>query len=206
MLCPVFKYGAKTKLTCGFVQLLPTEHVKIEDIILATGVHTNLYYHQIKVLSTDGPFCEGGDSGSLVFIQERKNMQNPILRCIGMVVGVSSDGSGIVTPIDKVLESFSLKRDCLISPRTPVQIPGTSQDASKGSSHDTERIFAILDKMNSKIDKIDGISNDISDLKDSVEQLTKDNFETKNSVGELKLDNVRVQQQLEKLGTDSLNK
>ena len=117
-----------------------------------------------------------------------------------------SDGSGIVTPIDKVLESFSLNRDCLISVRMPVQIPSTSQDASQGSSQNMERIFAILNTMNSKIDKIDGISNDISDLKDSVEQLTKDNIETKNSVGELKLDNVRMQQQLEKLGTDSLNK
>ena len=92
-------------------------HARLENIDLAIeegyGPHnmtsSNRFrmFGQYEIYSTcNEPFAKPGDSGSLVFMLRDNNEDD--LVCIGMVIGISSHGSCIVTPIVHVLRAFNL--------------------------------------------------------------------------------------------------
>lgn len=47
-------------------------------------------------------FCQEGDSGAAVFLLD----SNSVLNCIGIVIGILSDCTVVVTPIEKVMQGL----------------------------------------------------------------------------------------------------
>jgi hypothetical protein len=52
-------------------------------------------------------FTQAGDSGSGVFLVDNKDS----LHCIGMLIGVCSDMTAVVTPINNILQILGHKMD-----------------------------------------------------------------------------------------------
>lgn len=50
-------------------------------------------------------FCQEGDSGAAVFLLDDDNK----LYCIGMVIGIMSDFTSVVTPIQNILDILGRK-------------------------------------------------------------------------------------------------
>ena len=104
------------KFTVGTLQLCET-HARLENISLTveegygprdmTVSNRFRMFGQYEIYSTcHEPFSKPGDSGSLVFMLRDNNEDD--LVCIGMVIGTSSHGSCIVTPIVHVLRALNL--------------------------------------------------------------------------------------------------
>ncbi|XP_060588932.1 uncharacterized protein LOC132744291 [Ruditapes philippinarum] len=71
---------------------------------------TTLYkQYQIKSCDKNIPFCKQGDSGALVFMEDNTG-EETTLRCIGMLVGLTDDNSGYVTPITAILDELKVKQ------------------------------------------------------------------------------------------------
>ena len=92
-------------------------HARLENISLAieegygpqdmTVSNRFRMFGQYEIYSTcNEPFAKPGDSGSLVFMLRDNNEYD--LVCIGMVIGTSTHGSCIATPIESVLRALNL--------------------------------------------------------------------------------------------------
>jgi hypothetical protein len=111
----VQKYGCVTGNTTGVIEFNNCVIREIDFKSLMTPndesrTEFSLFkqYH-IKPSTEDIMFCKPGDSGSLVFMKDRTG-GDVDLRCIGMVVGWWSDGSGVVTPISPILDELKVKQ------------------------------------------------------------------------------------------------
>ena len=112
----VVKYGCETKFTCGTLELEGT-HVRFVNLQLGLeeegcfnsmdqGMQFKMFCQREVNSAGPEPFVKPGDSGSLVYMLQNNNEQD--LVCIGMVIGQSSHGSCIITPIADVLRSLNL--------------------------------------------------------------------------------------------------
>ena len=160
----VVKYGSESKFTTGTLQLNET-HVRLENISLAieegygqqdmTVSNAFLMYGQYEVKPrSEEPFAVAGDSGSLVLML-RNNCENDLV-CIGMVIGISTHGSCIVTPIGNVLDALNpplrltrFENSSLMAPRasssasndnTLQLILGSINDLKQSTTHSIEAL------------------------------------------------------------------
>ncbi|XP_060602760.1 uncharacterized protein LOC132755847 [Ruditapes philippinarum] len=105
----VIKFGKQTGLTKGAIQTRNMA-VRLRDdmghIQYGGRIQSRLMLKQLQVDSFARKiFFEQGDSGSAVFSVDRNNK----LHCIGMAIGVTSDYTCIVTPIQEILERLGKK-------------------------------------------------------------------------------------------------
>jgi len=88
----VCKQGPTTGTTFGtIVDLSMTFHMTLPNSYTFTD--------QMVVAGTGGPFCDNGDSGSLVVTSQGLNP-------VGLLFARDSDQNAIVTPIDRILTQF----------------------------------------------------------------------------------------------------
>jgi len=100
----VVKFGSETHLTSGYLiadgtQVRPTA----TNLGLPVG-GTFTTKNQIEVASLDGHnvFFQPGDPGSAVFTRR----EDGSLECIGMAIGMTSNLSAVVTPINAILKEL----------------------------------------------------------------------------------------------------
>ena len=102
--CPVVKFGATTGLTMGVLRSFGSA-VQVGKFSLPGD---NIQLHQqLEVLSEGQMFAKEGDSGSLVFCTFR-NGESTELKALGLLVGGTANGNGIVTPIWAILDKLQL--------------------------------------------------------------------------------------------------
>ena len=96
-------------------------------------------FGQREIYSTFGePFATAGDSGSLVFML-RDNKEDDLV-CIGMVVGTSSHGSCIMTPIENVLNALNLPLRLTRFDRTD----NRQEEATGGTSSPSDNTLQLI--------------------------------------------------------------
>ncbi|XP_060602756.1 uncharacterized protein LOC132755843 [Ruditapes philippinarum] len=105
----VIKFGKQTGLTKGAIQIRNMA-VRLRDetghIQCGSRMQSRLMIQQLQIDSFARKiFFEKGDSGSAVFSVDKTNK----LFCIGMAIGVMSDKTCIVTPIQNILERLGQK-------------------------------------------------------------------------------------------------
>ena len=139
----VVKFGIASGLTSSQVRL-NSMHARVYHDSLSFETHGNdmnwrqefMLFNQYEVhSSTRQPFCEPGDSGSFVF----NVTENSELECIGMVIGRSSSGSCIMTPIKEVLKAFNLPETL-----TSFETPSSSQRTETDSSSSQTQLMSTL--------------------------------------------------------------
>ena len=142
----VVKYGCGSGLTSSHVRLNGM-HARVYHDSLAfkrrvggvDRIKQFMLYNQYEVhSSTRQPFCEPGDSGSFVF----KVNGNSELECIGMVVGISSYGSCMMTSIKDILKVFNLPEEL-----TSFAPPTGSQNSEQDFSSNTSQILSTLETL-----------------------------------------------------------
>lgn len=104
------KYGAITRLTYG---LLNVTGAAVNKWNPNNSANERIRLHQQIEIYPDGddatqPFAKEGDSGSLVFTVPENGDDEEDICAIGMIVGGTTYGSVIVTPIWAILERFDL--------------------------------------------------------------------------------------------------
>ena len=156
------KYGSESKFTAGTLKLFQT-HARLENISLdieegfgphdMTSVNRFRMFGQLEVYSNTGEtFAKMGDSGSLVFML-RNNKEDDLV-CIGMVVGMSSHGSCIMTPISNVLSALNLPLR-LARFEQPISAQPEAH-ASNATSHDsTQLILGSIQLLKQSIDAME---------------------------------------------------
>ena len=116
----VVKYGATTGHTFGTVRLFgPAVHAHTTSFI---PEQDKVQLHQqLEVFSpspSDLKFSDEGDSGSLVFLQSDQN-----IRALGLLVGGTTYGTTIVTPMWAVLSKLDLPLQLLNFASGPCMLP-----------------------------------------------------------------------------------
>lgn len=107
---PVFKNGLITGLTRGLVifdgcTILLRRHSAC--IPYEAGQDVLDAQNQIEIGSSGEDFASVGDSGALVFINDDERTP-PTPRIIAMVIGTTSYGTTIATPIEPVLDALQI--------------------------------------------------------------------------------------------------
>ena len=99
-------------------------------------------------------FADEGDSGSLVHLVSENNGEQSI-RAIGMLVGGTTYGTGIVTPIWAILDNFDLPNQLLASDDQRIRklYRGMTDVKTELTSIKTERVN-IKTELSSKIDSL----------------------------------------------------
>ena len=102
----IIKFGRTSGLTKGALRLTKmvvknaTETGQIQH---GSRMQTHVMSNQIQIDSFQRKiFFDAGDSGSAVFLVDKNNK----LHCIGMAIGVTPDGTCMVTPIKSILEEL----------------------------------------------------------------------------------------------------
>ena len=186
----VVKYGSESGFTLGTLQLFQA-HARYDNISLViedgyephdmTTVNRFRMFGQLEVYSTcNEPFAVVGDSGSLVFML-KDNYEDDLV-CVGMVVGTSTHGSCIITPIADVLRAFNLPLCLSRFAHSPqIRVPTGASSDPPPSLDNTLRL----------------ILSEISELKQSTQQ-SIDNLKhyTKQSIDDLEMRFISREQRL----------
>lgn len=112
---PCIKCGARSGLTSGSISLNGLAARYRHCDINFTNPPSQSVYPYLKQLEIHGiskrSFALEGDSGSLVFQVDSPGdlKEDDKLFCIGMVVGGTSHGSTVVTPINAILEALNAR-------------------------------------------------------------------------------------------------
>lgn len=110
--CTVVKYGAETRHTVGILRSCGSAvHKRSPSFNLNDKVQL---HQQLEILAIkDGrPFAAEGDSGALVFLFSRTG-DKTCIRALGLLVGGTTYGSTIVTPIWAVLKKLGLPQQLM---------------------------------------------------------------------------------------------
>lgn len=134
--CTVVKYGIQTGHTIGILHSCGSAVHKRSP---SFNPDDRIQLHQqLEVFARkddqDQPFAAEGDSGSLVFLLSHTDNKTNI-RALGLLVGGTNYGSGIVTPIWAVLKKLGL----------PQQLMSFHDKGakSKSANNDNERLRKI---------------------------------------------------------------
>lgn len=160
--CTVVKYGIQTGHTIGILRSCgPAVHKRSPSFNPDDRIQL---HQQIEVFARKGdqdkPFADEGDSGSLVFLVSRIGNKTSI-RALGLLVGGTNYGSGIVTPIWAVLKKLGLPQQLMPFHERAAESQSLNNDnerlqkiESDVASHkvNTEQRFCIIEQ---KIDNID---------------------------------------------------
>ncbi|XP_061180562.1 uncharacterized protein LOC133189170 [Saccostrea echinata] len=174
----VIKIGASSGITLGWLRTGRSCAQIIDDYdIDIDGLFRIRLFGQLEVLpridpsqSSDShqPFVRSGDSGALVFSICN---DNPIvLKCIGIVVAMTSYGACLMTPIDKVLDALDLKYDCF----SKFSVPSSSQQTDSEDLRSllwsiTQQLTVVQSNMATKGD-IQNTNANIGNLKSDLEK------------------------------------
>ncbi|XP_062598499.1 uncharacterized protein LOC134259920 [Saccostrea cucullata] len=151
----VIKFGASTGFTIGDLYFNRVHARFMNQHISFYGTDIGpIMCNQIEIRNLpQGDFFSMGDSGSFVFCIN----PNKTLSCIGMAIGLSPSGSCLVTPIDRILQSFGLPQT-LESCYPGVSIkPDTTpiNPVLENISRFMESIQIQLNDLNRKVQEID---------------------------------------------------
>ncbi|XP_062606568.1 uncharacterized protein LOC134268345 [Saccostrea cucullata] len=147
----LIKCGAATGLTLGRLRSMESHAFIVnEDVKFSNNICK--FYHQMEVIplafqenfavKSLPPFISHGDSGSFVFMIV--NNSPLVLKCVGLAIAVTSYGSCLMTPIDKVLSALGLPSDCLMKLNPSETLDSTSNGQS-GVSEET--LTRLLERM-----------------------------------------------------------
>jgi hypothetical protein len=111
---PCVKWGAKSGFTRGMLRLAGAAVRWADepyDIGNPSSPSSVMYYNQLEIQGIGCPFALPGDSGALVFQLDPAQTEGEEhqLHCIGMVVGGTSTGTTLITPIRPILQALNVK-------------------------------------------------------------------------------------------------
>ncbi|XP_061180849.1 uncharacterized protein LOC133189516 [Saccostrea echinata] len=167
----LIKCGAATGLTLGRLRSMET-HAFIVNKDVKFSDNVCKFYHQMEVIplvypsdnftvKSFPPFITHGDSGSFVFMIVHNSPV--ILKCVGLAVAVTSYGSCLMTPVDKVLSALGLPSDCLMK-FNPSEAAFNTSNGQGGVSEET--LTRLLQRMQSNI------SQELAALEDNINSRT----------------------------------
>lgn len=111
---PCVKSGHITGFTKGMLGLEGAAVRWINDLIYLDNLSSQrsiMFYKQLEIQRVgEKPFADQGDSGAFVFQLDpaQKEDEDHMLHCICMVVGGTSAGYTIATPIEPILGTFNV--------------------------------------------------------------------------------------------------
>lgn len=151
----IVKYGAQTKLTYGRVQITGAainnwnpKNLPHEKIRLHQQIEVNPMFPVLK-------FADIGDSGSPVFLVS-ENSGEQSMRAMGMLVGGTTYGTGIVTPIWAILDKFDLPNQLLTSDEQRIQkLNRGMNNMTTGMNH----MKTVMNHMTGKMEALDSKIN-----------------------------------------------
>ncbi|XP_062596794.1 uncharacterized protein LOC134258282 [Saccostrea cucullata] len=181
----VIKYGSQTRFTIGNFYF-DRVHIRFLNNTLdlpgRNGFAT--MYNQIEIQSLPhGTFFEAGDSGAFVFCIN----VDKTLSCLGMAIGSSTRGSCLVTPMTRILDSFSLPHS--LKPCSAFNPTNTSQGSQSEQQNNASAgvdLGTILLNLQTSITNIQTelgnfrseVQSEVGNLSAQVQEI-KDRFQTK---------------------------
>lgn len=151
--CHVVKYGGSTGLTIG---LLRSFGSAVQERRPSFHPDDKVQLHQqLEVFSIERLFAEEGDSGSLVFCVCRKD-ETIVLKALGLLVGGSTNGNGIVTPIWAILNKMHLPLQlfCFDVSQRKYDKSALESSSLQMLKADVDVLKAGLSNVNSRLDVI----------------------------------------------------
>ncbi|XP_052764648.1 uncharacterized protein LOC128206313 [Mya arenaria] len=140
------KYGSATSFTSGKINsdfdndgFLSIKERKIDEL-KPFVLHKQ---YEINAFSKDKPFANFGDSGAFVYCWRSTDD----LVCVGMIVGGTSDGKTVVTPINSILKTLG--------------VPKLKNFRKIKSEQLLKQLDAKVDQLESKVDNMQSGINEI---------------------------------------------
>lgn len=177
---PILKYGAGSGMTHGFLKIGRSSAKLSEYDVMVSNNRISHLYGMLEVLpvldptqpsDSYEPFVSTGDSGALVFALTSENPT--VLKCIGMVVALTSYGSCLMTPIHEIFDALGLEYNCFSKFDT------LELKKSNHATHET-RDFSFTEEisiLHSKLENIatkkdvDYIQESLNDMKVKIDHL-----------------------------------
>lgn len=142
------KYGAQTGFTTG---KLKTIGAAVKKWNPNDNPNENIRLHQQIEIDTEVNDCKKtfawhGDSGSLVLAILENSEYGEGMRAIGILVGGTTYGSAIVTPIWAILESFNL----------PLKLLTFNEQSIRNLNRDMRDVKNKLSNIQSELSQLNG--------------------------------------------------
>ena len=99
----VQKYGAKTGSTAGTIR---SDNFTM-NFYDALG-RRSTFYNQLKIMGQTGQFCDGGDSGAVVFEQQDDPDHPNRYSALGMIIGQGGAAYCVATPMESIAAGLNI--------------------------------------------------------------------------------------------------
>ena len=171
--CTVVKYGATTGLTIGLLRSFGSA-VQVRRPSFHPDDNVRLH-QQLEVFKIEEDFAQEGDSGSLVFCvcTGGKSIE---LKALGLLVGGTTNGNGIVTPIWAILNKLGLPLElfCFDGHRKPIT-PADENHRLESLKADVDDLKIGLSQVNSRLDAISSSMAKKEDIDEILQHLKQAN-------------------------------
>ena len=163
--CNIVKYGATTGLTIGLLRSFGSA-VQVRKPSFHPGDNVRLH-QQLEVFKIGEDFAQEGDSGAMVFCV-RTTDETIELKALGLLVGGTTHGNGIVTPIWAILDKLRLPLQLFCFDRSYRKFDMSAIENQRFQTlrADVDDLKVGLSNVNSRLDVIsssmDSRLNDIS--------------------------------------------
>jgi hypothetical protein len=173
----LLKVGAATSLTLGRIKCKDNDAIFVhEDVKFSNkmckffGQREVLPLHLGTCAATDErtpAFVSHGDSGAFIYSIECNTPL--VLKCVGMVIAVTSYGSCLMTPIDNVFSALGLPNSCLLKFSDNAMLDTTNQQQTERE----ERVLQLLQNMDERLTTIEQNTSQTAELADRVSRVER---------------------------------